>query len=149
MKKYFHECRETVNMCKREWTSVGSLNNMCANSLNQACETAIVGLWDIARNEQFPKEQFIPHHKPISYVKKLEILDYYSDDAKTFLEKLNGSSFDVVRYPETQPYKDYTNSKSKGKGSEFIKGTENFIDETEKLTTNNEVLEKIKSFKKS
>ncbi len=134
-------------MCNREWTSVNSLNLMAANSLNQACETAIIGLWGEARKDLFPKEEFIPHHKPISYTRKLAIFDFYSKENKKFLEHINGKSLDVVRYPSTQPYKDYTNLKNKDQGLGLIKKAEIFILETEKFSKNEDILNKIKSYR--
>lgn len=146
MNKPFHESEEIINMCKREWTSVSSLNVMAGNSLNHACETAIRDLWEIATKETFPKEEFKPFHKPLSYLKKIGIFENYSENSQSFLEKLNGYALDEARYSETQAYKDYTNPKSKNKGIELINETDNFVNETINLSTNEEILDKIKEF---
>lgn len=148
MKKHFHESKVILDSSKERWTSVSSLNIMEANAINHSCELAIVDLYNIATNEQFPKDNFIPHHKPLSYTIKLNIFNNYSLKTQSFLEKLNGFALDEARYIDEQAYKDYTNIKSKNKGMEIIKGAETFLEETITLSKNEEVLNKIRKFKK-
>jgi len=147
MNKYFHESEDIISMCMREWTSISSLGVMPANALNHACEMAIQGIWDTATGVPFPKDDFKPYHKPLSCLKKIGVLEDYSEKSQTFLEQLNGMALDEARYVDTQAYKVYTNPKSAMKGVRLIEGTETFISETKELSRNERVLERIRIYK--
>ncbi len=140
MNKYFHEAKLTIEKCRKEWVDVGSLSVMFAHSINDACETAVRGLWVSATNEEFPRDKIKPHHKPLSQVRKIGILNNYSRGSRIFLEQINGMNLDVVKYVKSKAYEDYTKPKSRDKGKNLVDGAENFIKETIQLSENESVV---------
>jgi hypothetical protein len=143
MNKYFHEAKLAVTKSRKEWTESGSLDQMTTYSINHACETAIRGLWVFATNEEFPREQIGPHHKPLSLLRHVGILDCYSVENRKFLEVINGMSLDDVRYIESSAYQTYIKPKNMKKGEMLVDGIEKFIYETIQLSENETVVEKI------
>ncbi len=144
----FHEAREALNLTKREYTSVSSLNVMAAYATNQVCENAVRALWQISMGIPFPHEEFTPFHKPAAYVRHLGIESYYSDQTQAFIRKLEGFALDEARYEGTQAYIDHTKPSAEYRGKELIDGSERFLEETEQLAKREEVLSKIREFKR-
>ena len=136
----FHEAREALNLAKREYTSVNSLNVMAAYSINQACENAVRALWQISTGIPFPHEEFRPFHKPAAYLSHLGIEPYYSEQTQAFLGKLAGFALDEARYEGTQAYMDHTKPSAGYRGKELIIGAERFLTETEQLAKREDVL---------
>ncbi len=143
MNIYFQEAILAIEKCRKEWTDVGSLYQMSAYNINHACETAVRGLWFSATNEEFPRDKIRPHHKPLSQVRNIGILNNYSNGSRTFLEQINGMALDDVRYIESKAYEEYTKSKSSDKGKKLVDGAKNFIKETIQLSENESVVRKI------
>ncbi|MGH7381076.1 MAG: hypothetical protein ACREKR_02465 [Candidatus Methylomirabilales bacterium] len=141
----FHEAREALNLAKREYTSVNSLNVMATYTVNQACENAVRALWQLSTGSAFPHEEFRPFHKPAAYVRGLGIEVYYSAETQAFLKKLEGFGLDEARYEGTQAYKDHTKPSAQYRGNELIARTERFIRETEELSKRQDVLAAIRA----
>ena len=146
MKDPFHEAKEALNIARREYTSVSSLSVMAANATNQACENSIRSLWKVATGKPFPHDKFKPFHKPALDVEKLGIKKYYSEQSQHFLDKLTGYALDDARFEDTQAFIDHTKPKSTCRGVELINGTERFINESEQLSHNDDVLNRIRNF---
>jgi len=146
MKDPFHEAKVALNGAKRAFMEVNSLSVMDAYATNQACENSVRTIWQIATGEPFPHDQFKPFHRPASYIRRIGLEKYYSNRSKVFLAKLDGYALDEARYENTQAYKDHTKPTAGYRGSELIKGTERFIEETEQLATKEEVLQTIQDF---
>ncbi|MEN8166025.1 MAG: hypothetical protein ABFR65_00935 [Pseudomonadota bacterium] len=145
MKDYFHEARTALKTAEIEFREVSSLSSMGSYATNQACENAVRGIWKKATGNEFPHEQFKPFHKPAIYLKQMGLFSYYSSDAQQFLEKQVGYALDEVRYESTQAFRDHTKPKNIERGKTLIAGTLLIIDETEKLSDNQVVIELIRS----
>lgn len=147
MNNWFHEAAEALNLAKRDYTAVSSLNAMAANAVNQACENAVRALWEMSTGIPFSQDHFTPYHKPAVYVRRMGIESYYSAETRTFLAKLDGWVLDDVRYWHTQPYKDHTKPSAHGRGKEIIDGASRFLVESESLSARKDVQEVICRYK--
>jgi len=148
MKDRFHEAKAALNTAKTEFTAVQSLSVTGAYSVNQACENAIRGIWIVATGNPFPYDAFTPFHKPAVYIEKMNLSPHYSPETRAFLHRLNGYALDEARYEDTQAYRDYTNPKSVKKGKNLIEGAEKLINETIKLSEDQQVLRTIQSYER-
>ena len=143
----FHEAKEAFNTGYKYYTSVGSLNAMAAYSMNQACENAVRALWIIATGEPFPYAKFKPLHKPAKYVEHFGLHPLYSTETRLFLSKLTGFALDDVRYEESQAFRNHTKEISGNRAKEIVVGTEKFLRETEKLSSDHSALELIVNYR--
>ena len=145
--KYFHEPKIALESARREYTSVGSLCNMDAYKLNHACENVVREAWQIVTNEEFPKDHFMPYHRPIAYIKDIGLFSHYTPELQTKLSKVQSYDLGNVRYDGERAFQSYISKKSIQKAEEIICTTGNFINETEKLLSDEAFTNKIKEFK--
>jgi len=145
MKVPFHEAKEALNLARREYTSVGSLNVMAANAANQACENSLRSLYEVATGLTFPYEDFKPFHKVERIADRLGIKEYYSNESRLFLKQLTGYALDETRFEETQAYVDHTKTSAENRAKDILAGTERFVEESEQISKNEEILDVIRS----
>ena len=142
----FHEAKTALAPAKLEWMQVSSVSACSAYAINHACETSFRTLCQISTGESFPHGAFNPFHKPASYVQRTGLVLRYSTTTREFIDKLNGSALDEVRYEGTQAYKDHTKPAAVNRGKVLIEGAERFIAETEQLAKKEEVRRMLKNF---
>jgi hypothetical protein len=145
MKAPFREAREALNLVRREYTSVGSLNVMAANAANQACENSLRSLYEVATGQPFPYEEFKPFHKAELIADRLGIKEHYSKESQLFLQQLTGYALDDARFEGTQAYIDHTKASAQNRAKDILKGSERFVEESEQLSKNEEVLNVIRN----
>ena len=104
----FHEAKVALADAKLGWVQANSVSASSAYTINHACENAFRALYQVSTGEPFPHEAFKPFHKPASYMQRTGLVLHYSTDTRAFIDKLNGSALDEVRYEGTQAYKDHT-----------------------------------------
>ena len=146
MKDPFHEAKVAL-LFSAEWNY--AVNSVCATaaySINQSCENSVRALYETATGNDFPHEKIKPSHKPASWLQQAGVIFFYSTESRKFLDKITGYDLDEVRYEGTQAYKDHIKPTAANRGKVLIEGTKRFIEETEQLTKNEDVMRKIRDF---
>jgi len=144
-KDIFHEAKEALDVAEQRYTSVGSLNVIAANAVNQACENSLRALYEAATGMPFPYERFRPFHKPELIANSLGITRFYSEKSQNFLKRLTGYALDDARFEGSQAYIDHTKGTSAGRSNQLIIDGKTFLLESEKLSTDIEVIKTIQS----
>lgn len=140
----FHEARQALESARHEYSTVSSLSLVGVFSPVHACDLALRALFALATGEEFRHDDFKPYHQPTRLAEQLGIKGEYTKESQKFLDKLQGYALHEVRYPETQAYKNYVQTRSYDLAKEVMDGTDRFIVETEQLATRDSVVEIIK-----
>jgi hypothetical protein len=101
-----------------------------------ACEAAIKGIWGQVTDSDFPYR----NHKPSRWVDIFGISSYYTPETRRFLEKFGSWASEQIRFESTQAYRDHIKPSARGRGQLVVLGVARFIDETEQLSSNPDVV---------
>jgi hypothetical protein len=141
----FHEAKIAIGTVERELTAVSTINIHVANIANQACESAVRGLYKSATGNDFPYHDFQPCHVVESVVTKLGVKAFYSPESQRFMGRLTGWAPQEARYESTQAYKNHTKPSTSNRGQELLSGVTKFVGETESLAKRSDVVSTVQS----
>jgi hypothetical protein len=96
-----------------------------------ACEQAVTALYRGVVGSEFPYRD-APRHKPGQWLGDLAVLNFYSAEARAFINRLDGFSLDRARFESEAAFNQYV--KASGRSHELVAGTIRFVDETEALS---------------
>jgi hypothetical protein len=140
----FHEPKMVLGSLRREYTEVGSLNSVTAFGALVACEGSVGALYREITGKSFPYKNHT-QHKPSVWVNSLGIDEYYSSETRQFLTKLDSYALEKARYEGTPAYRQYISESASERSRVLMEGTERFINETQRLTSAPEVIERLRS----
>ena len=87
-------------------------------------------------------------HQPAILIKRTGLYPLYSEGTREFLDKQIEWQLHKVRFEDTRAYEEYTSEVAHERSKFIVEGTRDFINETQSMVNNPDVVKIIKGYKK-